>query len=99
MSILQQFNRTRTTEDIVTVCETCKARKLGACSVLSDGELCELDAIVNHDHFEAKHSFIQQGNAINSVYSVSDGCIRIYKLTADGRRQIIGFGLPETLSA
>ncbi len=45
-------------------------------------------------HFAAKETLFIQGQPAHSVYNVTAGCVRLYKLLPDGRRQIVGFALP-----
>ncbi|QCK88410.1 cyclic nucleotide-binding domain-containing protein [Phreatobacter aquaticus] len=75
-------------------CETCKVRSLAVCAALDEGELSELDAIVHHVDIAGKSTFIHQGDEAESVFSVTEGVVRLYKLLSDGRRQIIGFAMP-----
>ena len=75
-------------------CDTCKVRSLAVCAALDPNELHELDEIVHHIHIEGKSTFIHQGETAESVFSVTEGVVRLYKLLSDGRRQIIGFAMP-----
>jgi len=75
-------------------CDTCKVRSLAVCAALNPNELYELDDIVHHVHIEGKSTFIHQGETAESVFSVTEGIVRLYKLLSDGRRQIIGFAMP-----
>ncbi|MCC6205513.1 MAG: helix-turn-helix domain-containing protein [Hyphomicrobiales bacterium] len=36
----------------------------------------------------------RQDEAANSVFNITEGVVRLYKLTPDGRRQIVGFAIP-----
>lgn len=75
-------------------CDNCKVRSLAVCAALGSEELPELDSIVHHTRAEAKTTFIHQGETAESVFSVTEGVVRLYKLLSDGRRQIIGFAMP-----
>ena len=75
-------------------CDSCKVRSLAVCAALGADELGELDDIVHHTRADGKTTFIHQGEAAESVFSVTDGVVRLYKLLSDGRRQIIGFAMP-----
>jgi CRP/FNR family transcriptional regulator len=67
---------------------------LAVCAALGPDELPELNAIVSHIRMEAKSTFIHQGEEADSVFSVTEGTVRLYKLLSDGRRQVIGFAMP-----
>lgn len=42
----------------------------------------------------APHELVfQQGDAADSVFQVREGALKLYKLTPDGRRQIVGFAV------
>jgi CRP/FNR family transcriptional regulator len=75
-------------------CDTCKVRSLAVCAALGADELNELDDIVHHTRADGKTTFIHQGETAESVFSVTEGMVRLYKLLSDGRRQIIGFAMP-----
>lgn len=75
-------------------CDTCKVRSLAVCAALGGDELHELDAIVHQSQVIGKSTFIHQGEEAESVFSVTEGVVRLYKLLSDGRRQIIGFAMP-----
>jgi CRP/FNR family transcriptional regulator, anaerobic regulatory protein len=75
-------------------CETCKVRSLAVCAALDEKELGELEDIVHHIEIPGKSTFIHQGDEADSVFSVTEGVVRLYKLLSDGRRQIIGFAMP-----
>lgn len=80
--------------EAVAHCMTCKSRFLAVCSVFDDHELVAFDRIVQHRCFQARASLFEQGEAAESVFSVSEGVVRVFRLLADGRRQILGFALP-----
>lgn len=75
-------------------CDACKVRPLAVCAALETNELHELDSILHQVHVRAKETFIHQGQEAGSVFSVTEGMVRLYKLLSDGRRQIIGFAMP-----
>lgn len=39
-------------------------------------------------------SIFRQGDHVDHLYQVEQGCVRVYRLHSDGRRQITGFHLP-----
>lgn len=80
--------------DLQVDCQHCRARFLSVCSALDDEELHGLSAIVDPRCIPAKTTLFSQGDEAISVYNVTEGMARLYKLLPDGRRQIIGFALP-----
>ena len=75
-------------------CAACPVRPLSICSGLSIGELSDLEKIVTNIVVKAGASIFDEGEAATHRYNLTSGCIRIYKLLGDGRRQIIGFLFP-----
>lgn len=75
-------------------CVGCEARRTGICACLSPGELLSLEAITRAVRFAAKETLFCQGQPAASLYTVTSGVVRLYKLLPDGRRQIVGFALP-----
>jgi CRP/FNR family transcriptional regulator, anaerobic regulatory protein len=83
----------RVKETYVPNCSTCKTRHLSICEALGPEELVVLDHIVQHRDIAPKTVLFEQGNRADFVYSVSDGTVRLFRLLADGRRQIVGFAI------
>ncbi|MFN3855199.1 MAG: Crp/Fnr family transcriptional regulator [Phreatobacter sp.] len=94
MSELAVLNHACSRHGTGNYCDTCKVRSLAVCAALGPDELPELNAIVSHVRMEAKSTFIHQGEEADSVFSVTEGTVRLYKLLSDGRRQVIGFAMP-----
>jgi CRP/FNR family transcriptional regulator len=69
-------------------------RVISVCAALDISELSALGAMAEDIHFAEKETITLQGDAADSVYTVTGGTIRLYKLLPDGRRQIVGFLLP-----
>lgn len=72
-------------------CAECKVRAVSVCAALDAAELSAIESLVDHVHFAEKETITLQGDPADSVYIVTEGTIRLYKLLADGRRQIVGF--------
>jgi CRP/FNR family transcriptional regulator, anaerobic regulatory protein len=77
-----------------THCATCHTRFLAVCAAFEDYELAAFDKVVQHRCYSAKSTLFEQGEAVDFVFSVSEGTVRLFRLLSDGRRQIIGFALP-----
>ena len=75
-------------------CADCKVRLLSVCVALDSDELCVLETLAQSVSFEPKKTLFMQEQPADSVYNVTDGVVRLYKLLPDGRRQIVGFALP-----
>ena len=75
-------------------CSHCKVRALSLCSALEPDELEAMDKLARHVSFEKHQTLFSQGEAAESVYKVTAGSVRLFKLLPDGRRQVVGFALP-----
>lgn len=74
-------------------CADCKVRPLSICAVLDQCELNELVALRQVVRIPAKTTLFTQDEPADSVFNISEGMVRLYKLLPDGRRQIVGFAL------
>jgi CRP/FNR family transcriptional regulator len=72
----------------------CPVRPLAICSGLSTDQLPDLEKIVTHSVVKAGGTIFDEGEKAAYRYNLTVGCVRIYKLLGDGRRQIIGFLFP-----
>lgn len=72
-------------------CDTCGARALSVCGSVDDADLGRLDAMAEHESFAAGDVLIREGDSARHVFNITSGSVRVYKLLADGRRQITGF--------
>lgn len=75
-------------------CGHCGVRTLSLCAALEPTELNELDKLAVSISIGAKETLFEQDQPSESVYNVTAGSVRLYKLLPDGRRQIVGFALP-----
>ena len=62
--------------------------------MLSLDELQHLEKIVRPVSLANSQCLFQEGDPADHRFNVTEGCLRIYKLLPDGRRQIIGFLFP-----
>lgn len=72
-------------------CDGCDVRSLAVCSGLKPDELERLEAIKSTVRYRAGDICVQEGDAAAHLFNVTAGAIKVYKLLADGRRQITGF--------
>jgi len=78
----------------IVECSHCSVRSLSVCSALDADELAALDKLARHVGFEARSTLFEQDEMADSVFNITAGSVRLYKLLPDGRRQIVGFALP-----
>src|SRR6188472_1637323 len=75
-------------------CAGCNVRLISVCAALAPDELITLEQLAQQSLFAARETLFLQGEAADSVYNITQGVARLYKLLPDGRRQIVGFALP-----
>jgi CRP/FNR family transcriptional regulator len=75
-------------------CAKCSVRLVSVCAVLSPAELQDMEALSRGAQFAAREVLVSQGAHADSVFTVTDGVVRLYRLLSDGRRQVLGFALP-----
>jgi CRP/FNR family transcriptional regulator len=75
-------------------CAACNVRDLSICGAIDPGELSRLDAIVSHRRLHPNETLFVEGDRSESLYIITEGCVRLHKMLADGRRQITGFLFP-----
>lgn len=73
------------------VCAQCGARELSVCNSLSGSDLQRLEALAEHATFAAGEALIREADEARNVFNITSGSVRVFKLLADGRRQITGF--------
>ncbi|TWB41853.1 Crp/Fnr family transcriptional regulator [Nitrospirillum pindoramense] len=75
-------------------CSACTVRTLTVCAALEAEELRRLAEILQTTRFDAGHTVFGEGEPAETLYNVTSGTVKVYKLLPDGRRQITGFLLP-----
>lgn len=75
-------------------CAGCNVRLISVCAALAPDELLTLEQLAHPAQFDARATLFVQGEEAESVYNITSGVARLYKLLPDGRRQIVGFALP-----
>ncbi|CAD7022964.1 Crp/Fnr family transcriptional regulator [Pseudorhizobium endolithicum] len=76
--------------EIPVVCRSCEARHGGVCSALTPAQLSELSKHSSRRKVEAGNEVIGQGESITSYSSILNGVVKLSKVMADGRQQIVG---------
>lgn len=75
-------------------CAGCAVRGLSVCSALGADELTEFARLSQSVSVPAKSALLEQDEPADHIYNITMGVVRLYRLLADGRRQIVGFALP-----
>ena len=75
-------------------CAACQVRDLSICGAIEPEHLGKLDAIVVHKKLAPGEILFFEGDRSDSLYIITEGCVRLSKMLADGRRQITGFLFP-----
>jgi CRP/FNR family transcriptional regulator, anaerobic regulatory protein len=78
-------------------CAACKVRDLSICNALNGDELSRFTEIVDDVGAGPGQALFYEGDPAEHVFVVRDGCARVYKLLADGRRMITGFLFPSDI--
>lgn len=77
--------------DVANPCADCDVRSCSICGALSNAELSELARVNRHRELDAGDCIFFEGDTADAYYVVMEGSLKLYKLLADGRRQVIGF--------
>jgi CRP/FNR family transcriptional regulator len=75
-------------------CAACSVRDLTLCATLEEPELAEMAAIVTTMELDPGDPLFDEAEPANHVFNVTAGAVKVYKLLADGRRQMTGFLFP-----
>lgn len=75
-------------------CSQCRVRLISVCAALSPAELEDIEQMGQSRTFAARHLLASQDEPADSVFTITEGMVRLYRLLPDGRRQILGFALP-----
>ncbi len=65
--------------------------RYSVCNAIPDVDLARLSTILTVTEVAAGQGFINEGQPASAFFNVTGGTVKIYKLMADGRRQITGF--------
>lgn len=65
------------------------------CGAAANGlELRELQRLASQVYFRSGKTIFSERELADTVYGLSQGIVRLYKLLPDGRRQVVAFALP-----
>ncbi|MEM8689966.1 MAG: Crp/Fnr family transcriptional regulator [Pseudomonadota bacterium] len=76
--------------DIPEVCVSCEARHRGICGALSPDQLLSLSKHTTRRSFEAGTELVRDAEPVTGYANVISGVVKLSKLLADGRQQIVG---------
>jgi CRP/FNR family transcriptional regulator, anaerobic regulatory protein len=75
-------------------CAHCKARLVSVCAAFEPEDLDPLQAMAHPICFSAGETLFLENDPSDAAYTVTEGVVRLYRIFADGRRQIVSFLLP-----
>ena len=75
-------------------CAQCSVRLIAFCGILDDSDIIQLEAISKNISFPKGTNIFFQGDQVKTFFNIKQGSIKIYKLSHDGRKQIVGFLYP-----
>ena len=76
--------------DLPVLCRACEARHRGVCGALSASQLISLNKQSTRKHIGAGSELIGESQASNSYSNIIAGVVKLTKMMADGRQQIVG---------
>jgi CRP/FNR family transcriptional regulator, anaerobic regulatory protein len=76
--------------EIPLLCISCEARHKGICGVLNTAELTELSRHTTKITHPAETDVVPAGQPLERYANILSGVVKLSKLTADGRQQIVG---------
>lgn len=82
--------KTQQTLDLPAVCRACDARHAGVCATLTPVQLMELNRHSTRRKVEAGNELIGQGETVSYYSNILSGVVKLSKMMADGRQQIVG---------
>lgn len=75
-------------------CAACQVREHAVCGAMTPAELSRFGGGMKNVVLQPGDHLVDEGEPETHVFSVTDGCLKCFKLLPDGRRQIIGFLFP-----
>lgn len=75
----------------VESCDDCVARRISLCRQLDDEGIAAVSAISSTRRFDKGTIIFEQDRRFDHVFIITQGFVKLYRLLADGRRQVSGF--------
>ncbi len=76
--------------DVPLVCRSCEARHRGICGALTAEQLTHLARHTSKHVFHSEQEMMASGEDIHRYSNILSGVVKLTKLMADGRQQIVG---------
>ncbi|MBC7281264.1 Crp/Fnr family transcriptional regulator [Hoeflea sp.] len=76
--------------ELPVLCRACEARHRGVCGALSASQLISLNKQSTRKHIGAGSELIGESQESNSYSNIIAGVVKLTKMMADGRQQIVG---------
>ncbi len=76
--------------DVPAVCRACEARHKGVCGALDANQLLRLSKHTSRQDFRPEEELVPAGEEVHSYANIMNGVVKLTKLMADGRQQIVG---------
>ncbi|MFN0193217.1 MAG: Crp/Fnr family transcriptional regulator [Aestuariivirga sp.] len=76
--------------EVPLVCQSCEARHRGICGTLNPRQLAELAKHTSRHAYESDRELMAPGEDVERYSNILSGVVKLSKLTADGRQQIVG---------
>ncbi|MCP5082052.1 MAG: Crp/Fnr family transcriptional regulator [Alphaproteobacteria bacterium] len=76
--------------DIPNLCRACEARHRGICGALSAEQLIELNKRASRRKHELGATLVRDAEPVTRYSNIISGVVKLSKLLADGRQQIVG---------
>ena len=76
--------------DVPIVCRACEARHKGVCGALDMDQLARLSKHTLRQSFSAEEELVPAGEDTHRYANIMSGVVKLTKLLADGRQQIVG---------
>lgn len=76
--------------EVPVLCQSCQARHGGICGALTPEQLVELNKHSKRRKISSGSEVIGQGEKLTSYSNILSGVVKLSKMMADGRQQIVG---------
>ncbi len=87
---LKTFDEPEIPNACPTACKGCDARSRGICAALDPLQLAELNRHSQRRSVSAGSELIGQAESVGTFCNILDGVVKLSKVMADGRQQIVG---------
>ncbi|MCX8999780.1 Crp/Fnr family transcriptional regulator [Rhizobiaceae bacterium BDR2-2] len=87
---MESHYKNHQSSEVPAVCRVCEARHGGVCGTLTPAQLFELNRHSTRRKIDAGNELIGQGELVSHYSNILSGVIKLSKMMADGRQQIVG---------